>query len=420
MGYRTIEIAWKPRSHKEWATFTACRMEAARLWGDLVERHYRIRRLQLRWPTKERWQKWAKGRYKGLHSQSVQQIIADFVEAVEATRQLRKKGHDEARYPYHKPRYKGVIYTNQAALLRDGRLTLPNGSAGPLSIRIPGRIVLEGRLMEVRLDFGRVMLVCQVEDVVRPQGAIIGVDLGVNTLIAATDGKRAVLVSGREAKASVQWRNKRLASMQTRQSALTKGSRRHKRTQRRKYRMLAKAHRRMTDILHKATRHVAGAFPNAKCYVGEPFNDAAQKLGRMQAQQVSSASNARIIRMLDYKTSGAIQVDEAYSSQTCPNCGTRRKAKRTYTCRECGITAPRDVIGAANILAIGKHGCLQTGCGMPQSIQFVYPQKYPGLPQVVRHDTAQVASSNVRSPRLKTGECHQPPYRSSSQGSPRI
>ncbi len=145
MGYRTIEIAWKPRSHREWATFTACRLEAGRLWGDLVERHYRIRRLQLRWPTKERWQKWAKGRYPGLHSQSVQQIIADFVEATESTRQLRKRGHgldlglgyglgyglglgyghgygygygygyglgyghSEAQYPLHKPRYKGVI-----------------------------------------------------------------------------------------------------------------------------------------------------------------------------------------------------------------------------------------------------------------------------------------------------------------------
>ncbi len=326
-----------------------------------------------------------------MHSQSVQQIIADFVEATESTRQLRKRGHPEARYPLHKPRYKGVIYTNQSAAIRDDRLRLPNGTSGTFSIRIPDGVTLVGRLMEVRLDFDRVMLVYEVPEGVKPQGVIIGVDLGVNTLVAATDGKRAMLVSGREAKATVQWRNKRLATMQTRQSGLTKGSRRYKRTQRRKYRLLAKAAHRMTDILHKATRHVASAFRDAKCYVGEPFNDAAQKMGRIQAQQVSSASNARIIKMLDYKTSGAIVVDEAYSSQTCPNCGSRRKSKRTHICRECGITAPRDVIGATNILAIGKYGSLQTGCDIARSIQFVYPQKYPGVTRVVRQDTAQVA-----------------------------
>lgn len=397
MSYRTIEIAWKPRTRRECASFSACRIESARLWGDLVERHYRIRTLNLRWPTKERWQKWAKGRYPGLHSQSVQQIIADFVEAVEATRQLRKKGHEEARYPYHKPRYKGVIYTNQAAVMREGRLTLPNGVSGKLSIRIPESVSLVGRLMEVRLDFGRVMLVHEVEDVPRPQGPVIGVDLGVNTLIAATDGERAVLVSGREAKATVQWRNKRLASIQAKQAALTKGSRLHKRTQQRKYRMLAKAHRRMTDILHKATRRVASAFPDAKCYVGEPFNDAAQRQGRVQAQQISSASNARIIRMLDYKMSGAIVVGEAYSSQTCPSCGKRTKAKRTYRCLGCGVTAPRDVIGAVNILSIGRCGSLQKGCDIPRngSIHFVnpqkYPHKYPAMQRVVPKDTRQVA-----------------------------
>jgi transposase len=111
--------------------------------------------------------------------------------------------------------------------------------------------------------------------------------LGVNTLIAATDGEKAVLISGRAAKATVQWHNKRLASLQPAQSRKMPGSRRWKCLQRRKAKMLTKARRRIQDITHKATRQVADTFPGATCHVGKPFNGAAQKMGHRQAQQVS-------------------------------------------------------------------------------------------------------------------------------------
>lgn len=365
-----------PRTSSEWRTFGASRREAARLWGDLVERHHRIRRRNLKWPSKQRWQQWAKGRYPGLSAQSVQQIIGEFCEAVNSTRQLRKNGHPDARYPWRKPKYRDVVYTNQDARIRDARLILPHGTSGRLRVPVP--VSLPGRLMEVRVSMGTVRLVCQVSDVATPQQTVIGVDLGVNTLIAATDGEKAILVSGRAAKAIVQGRNKQLANLQRAQSSKTKGSRRWKRLQRRKARMLAKSSRRLRDVMHKATRKVVDAFPGATCYVGKPFNDAAQHLGRPQAQQVSSACNARLIAQLDYKTCGAIQTDESFTSQTCSVCGERNKGQRIYRCRACGTTAPRDVMGSLNILAVGRHGSLVRGRHVPNVIQWVHPIKYAG------------------------------------------
>jgi len=394
MGYRTVEIVWVPRSKTEWHTFTAARQEAARLWNDLVERHHRIRRLNWQWPSKGRWEKWGKRRYPNLHSQSVQQIIGEFCEAVQSAHQLRRNGQSNARYPWRKTKYRDVIYTNQGATVRDGRVRLPNGGAGILHIPLP--FALPGRLMEARLTMGSLLLVCEVPDKASPQQTVIGVDLGVNTLIAATDGVQAVLVSGREAKATVQWRNKQLAEISQLQSRKMKGSKRWKRLQRRKAKMLTKAKRRIRDITHKATRKVADAFPNATCHVGKPFNDAAQKMRRKQAQQVSSACNRKIIEQLDYKTCGAIEQDEAYSSQTCPVCGERNKCRRVYKCRKCGYVAPRDVVGSANILCIGQHGTLVPGCRVPNTIHAVHPSKYPGKSQVVRSDTAQVARSLFR------------------------
>jgi len=277
MSYRTVEIAWQPRTNSQWHTFTASRQEAARLWGDLVVRHHRLRCLTWQWPSKSRWQKWAKRKYPNLSAQSCQQIISEFCEAVDSTRQLRKNGHSETSYPWKKPHYRDVVYTNQDARIRDGHLILPNGTSGTLRIRLPATVILPGRLMEVRMSYGRVRLVCEVPDAPRSEQRVIGVDLGVNTLIAATDGQKAVLVSGRKVKAIVQ---------------------------RRKHTMLDKTQRQVRDACHQATHIVKETFPGATCYVGEPYNDASQKMHRVQAQQVSQACTRQIINQLNYKTAG--------------------------------------------------------------------------------------------------------------------
>ena len=165
MSYRTVELAWRPRNTPEWVTFTASRQEAARLWNDLVRRHHRIRRHNWTWPSKARWQRWAvapRRRYPGLSAQSTQQLIGEFCEAVDSCRQLRRNGHDEARYPWRLRRYHDVVYTNQDARIRDGRLVLPHGKSGALRIRVPDTVTLPGRLMEVRLSYGTVRLVCEM------------------------------------------------------------------------------------------------------------------------------------------------------------------------------------------------------------------------------------------------------------------
>lgn len=373
MSYRAIEVAWLPRSTTEWRIFTASRREAARLWSDLVVRHHHIRRLHWRWPSKARWQRWAKGRYPGLSAQSAQQLIGEFCEAVESCRQLRKHGQTEARYPWRKPRYHDVVYTNQDARMRDGKLILPHGQSGTLRIPLPARVALPGRLIEMRLSYGIVRLICQIPDETRPQQTVIGVDLGVNTLLAATDGQKVLLISGRGAKAAVQYRNKCLASLSAKQASKMTGSRRWKALQRRKYGMLDKTKRRIRDLCHNATAQVAREFPGATCYVGEPFNDAAQRIGRVQAQQVSTACTRKLINQLDYKTAGAVTVAEHYSSQTCPVCGERSKHRRIYRCPHCGATGPRDAVGAINILSLGQHGVMLPGRSLPQQVKYRRP-----------------------------------------------
>jgi hypothetical protein len=50
-------------------------------------------------------------------------------------------------------------------------------------------------------------------------------------------------------------------------------------------------------------------------------------------------------------------VNEAYTSQTCPNCGERYKPKgRAYCCPACGFQSHRDAVGAANIRSVCLRG----------------------------------------------------------------
>ncbi len=328
------------------------------------------------WPTKADWFKQAKRKFSNLNSQSVQQTIADFCEAITATTVMRYGRRPDARYPFRKSKYRCVIFTNQSARIRDNTLTLPCGKAGKLRVRIPESVMIPGQLMEVRLHFGMVELVCEIPDPIHVFGPAIGVDLGVNTLIAAASKEKAVLVSGRAVKAVVQLRNKRLAEISSKQSRQTKGSRRHRKLQRRKRRMLDRSRRQVRDLCHKATRKVVDAFPRAKAYVGEPFNDAAQKIGRVQAQQVSQSCGAVLIAMLAYKLNSAVRVNEAYSSQTCPVCGERNKCRRVYRCA-CGMISPRDVVGAINIRSIGIGVGMVPGRSVPNAVHYCHPTSIP-------------------------------------------
>lgn len=374
MAYRTVKIDWLPRTGPDWATFTVVRMEAGRLWSWLVERHATARQQGDKWPSRDDLQKETKRQFPNLHSQSVQMTVHDFLDAIASVEALRRRDQPY-EYPHKKMRYRQVIFNGQAAKIRDSYLILPCGQAGKLIVPIPDAVSFPGQIMEVHLDYGSVSAVCRIEELDRSDGPIIGIDLGINTLIAATDGDKAILISGREVKATVQLRNKRLAEIQDKLAGKEKGSRRHKRLQRAKHSMLDHAKNKVRDLCHKATRKVADAFPDAKAYVGKPFNDAARIGGRKQAQMVSSACNRKLINQLNYKLAACIEVNEAFSSQTCPVCGERSKHRRVYRCR-CGYVAPRDVVGCTNIREIGINGEMLPGYDVPDVIHQVRPDKY--------------------------------------------
>ncbi|MBO1515821.1 RNA-guided endonuclease InsQ/TnpB family protein [Psychrobacter halodurans] len=115
------------------------------------------------------------------------------------------------------------------------------------------------------------------------------------------------------------------------------------------------------DLIHKFTSKLVKA--NSLIVVGKIKSTSftSSKL----AKSVYDAGWFEIKRQLDYKCANAgchyIEVNEAYSTQTCSCCGSRQDSPkgrsglgiREWFCRSCKATHNRDVNGAKNILAVG-------------------------------------------------------------------
>ena len=115
------------------------------------------------------------------------------------------------------------------------------------------------------------------------------------------------------------------------------------------------------DLIHKFTSKLVKA--KSLIVVGKIKSTSFTK-GKL-AKSVYDAGWFEIKRQLDYKCANAgchyIEVNEAYTTQTCSCCGSRQDSPkgrsalgiRVWFCRSCKTTHNRDVNGAKNILAVG-------------------------------------------------------------------
>ncbi|MES1965226.1 transposase [Psychrobacter sp. AH5] len=115
------------------------------------------------------------------------------------------------------------------------------------------------------------------------------------------------------------------------------------------------------DLIHKFTSRLVKA--NSLIVVGK-INSKSFTSSKL-AKSIYDASWFEIKRQLDYKCKYAgchyIEVNEAYTTQTCSCCGCRQDSPkgreglgiREWFCRSCQTAHNRDVNGAKNILAVG-------------------------------------------------------------------
>ena len=190
-------------------------------------------------------------------------------------------------------------------------------------------------------------------------GSAVAVDMGEIHPIVAFDGINAEIYNGRQIRSVVRYQNKFKSSINKALSRCVRYSRRWKKLKRVKNRTLQKLTAQLPDMRHKITSRFVSTCRERKIetiVIGD-LKHIRQSInyGKKANQKLHQWAFSKIRGMITYKArSVGINVDtqdEAYTSQTCPSCGHRKKpSKRNYHCSKCKWQAHRDVVGASNIL----------------------------------------------------------------------
>ncbi|WP_433252908.1 IS607 family element RNA-guided endonuclease TnpB [Actinomadura nitritigenes] len=227
-------------------------------------------------------------------------------------------------------------------------------------------------------------------------GSVVGVDLGVKTLLTAVDDHGGVIeVEGPKALRAGLRKLQRLGKAHARKQ---RGSaNRAKAAQR-----LARHHARVADIradaLHKATTRLAARYETV---VVEDLNVTGMVANRRLARAVADAGFGTVRRLLSYKTGwngGRLVVADRWfpSSKMCSGCGGRKPSlslsERTYRCEACGLVLGRDVNAALNLRDLAASGAKRlNACGgdvRPGSAGQPPAKQEPGTAQAGETGTA--------------------------------
>ena len=170
----------------------------------------------------------------------------------------------------------------------------------------------------------------------------VGIDLGLNSLIATSDGATFLAPRyGRRAQSAQRRRQRALARCRI-------GSKRRLRAKARLAAASAKIARQRRDHLHKLARALVSRYQGIAF---EDLNLVGLKRG-MLARSIHDAAWALLVQFTTYKAASASAevklVDPRGTSQTCPACGTikaKTLRERLHRCT-CGCSLDRDVSAA--------------------------------------------------------------------------
>lgn len=231
--------------------------------------------------------------------------------------------------------------------------------------RQPGGIIRHATLTQDPLGW-HVSLCVMLDQQPAPAngGSAVGVDHGVVTLAATSDGE---LISP---SFWTQGERKRRRVLEQRLARQRRGSNRRKRiigqlaglrarnTRRRQHHLHELSHRLATTcgLIAVEALDVRSMTASARGTIEQPGSNVRQKAGLNR--EILERGWGELHRQLAYKTawygSALVDVPAAYSSQTCSACGVidsrSRESQARYACRACGHTQNADVNAARVIL----------------------------------------------------------------------
>ncbi len=300
-----------------------------------------------------------------MHAHSADASVQQFFHALSSWREVRKT-IPEAKPPRKLRKYCAVVWKNSAIRVKNGELILSNGKiTKPLVIEwkrliIPTQVTLRWHGTGYELVF------CYKEDNPKknciPKNAV-GIDIGQIHVAACSDG---TILNGRLLRSIRQGRNRSCSILEQRMAHKKKRSKRWQKLNKARRQLCKKTKNKAKDILHKYTTGLVMHLKN-KGYNTLVVGDLTgyrvdNNCGSKRNQENHAWLYSLFTWYLQYKCDKSgiklVKQEESYTSQTCLNCGKRKKPSgRNYRCK-CGFVGHRDLVGATNILRkyLGSFG----------------------------------------------------------------
>jgi putative transposase len=289
--------------------------------------------------------------YKIVHAHVLQNVIKKLNRSFENFFRRCKEG-GKVGFPRFKgkDRYDSFQFNNTGFSLNGSVLSL--SKIGNVKVRLsrelPDGAVIKTCTVKRSVSGWFCTLTFEYEPTFLPTNTdAIGIDVGIENFAALSDG--TMIPNPR----FYQCGQAELRRAQRKVARRKKGSNRRRKA----VVLLRKAHERIAnrrqDFLHKTTTALVQKFG---VVVVENLNVKGLAQGIL-SKQVHDAGWSTFFNFLSYKVADAgrkiVGVACAYTSQTCPACGTRKKkslSERKHVCSECGYTTHRDTAAAEVIL----------------------------------------------------------------------
>ena len=284
----------------------------------------------------------------------------------------RIRAGEKAGYPRFKPRDRFNSFTfptwgDGCHLTEYGRLKVQG--VGAIKLKMHRLIIGEIKTLTLKHEAGKWYACFSVVfdvDVPTPHADAIGIDVGLYSFAALSDGQ---LVSNPR---NLEVGLARLRRCQRKVARRKKGSS----NRRKAVRLLQKAHAHIrnqrSDLQHKLSRQIADRYGLVAV---EDLNIKALSRS-MLARSVNDAGWGSFLAKLAYKveyTGGQlVRVNPNGTSQVCSRCGClpdvpKSLTDRIHSCPHCGLVIDRDVNAARNILRLGLSlatGTWHNGAGV--------------------------------------------------------
>ena len=315
-----------------------------------------------------------------LHSQSRQAVVQRYFKSWKSYSALKKSGSIEKPKPpnkrknYMTTRFKKSAIKFIESSLFGKRLELSLAKGQPkIEIPLPSNFDMSKTAHIATIDLcynhgqWRLHFSYKYETQTTATGEkVVGVDIGEIHPIVSHDGQDTHIYNGRYIRSLYRYRNKTLANFSQAMSRCKRHSKRWWRLTRRKWKRIRKIDNQITDALHKHTTkfvkycHTKGIGTIVLGDLTGIRNNI--DYGKRANQKLHQWAFGKISELITYKAKALGMkvkvIDESYTSQTCPKCGTRKKpTNRNYTCK-CGFKYHRDGVGGINIRAkyLGHFG----------------------------------------------------------------